>query len=88
MGSFPTAPNPQAPAPQGAGAPASASPQANPLQALLAKIAMSLRQLGTQNTIIQPELQEASQKIIEALQKVSQASMGAPAQAPAPPQQM
>ncbi len=49
---------------------------------------MILRQLAQQNTVIQPELQDASEKIVAALQKASQASQGAPAQSPAPPQQM
>ena len=100
MSSVPTTPNPQAPAPQpGAGASASPmggapggmAPEANPLQTMLARIAMMLRQLGSQNVIVQPELQDAAQKLILALQKVSQASAGAapggPAAAPAPPQQ-
>lgn len=79
--------NPQASAPQpGAGAPA--SPQANPLQKTLGQLVMILRQLAQQNTVIQPELQDASEKIVAALQKASQASQGAPAQSPAPPQQM
>ena len=89
MASTPTQfPNPQAGAPQ-PGAPQASpqSPQANPLQQTLGKLVMILRQLGTQNTVIQPELQDASEKLVAALQKASQASQGAPAQSPAPPQQ-
>jgi hypothetical protein len=72
--------NPQAAAPQ------PASPQANPLQESLGKLAMLVRQLGMQNTIIQPEMQQASALFVQALQKVSQASAGPPQQLAAPPQ--
>lgn len=78
-------PNPQASAPDQGGAPA--SPQANPLQGMLGKIVLLLRQLGQQNSIIQEDLNNASQSLIQALQKVSQASGGPPQQAPAPQQQ-
>jgi hypothetical protein len=48
---------------------------------------MALRTIGTQNTVIQPEMQQAASAVIQALQKASQAAPG-PAQAPqAPPQQ-
>jgi len=90
VSTYPQTPNPQASAPEqgaGASAPQPQQAQANPLQTMLGRIAMILRQLGTQNTVVQPEMQEASQKVIEALQKVSQASMGSQAQPPAPPQQ-
>lgn len=80
-------PNPQAsaPAPGGGGA----SPQANPLQQMLSKVAMMLKQLGQQNTTIQPELDAAIGAIVQALQKSSQAAPGDPQQAQpaAPPQQ-
>lgn len=78
-------PNPQASAPQPGGADGSA--QANPLQQLLGQLAMKLRQLGTQNTTIQPEMEQMTQLAIQALQKVSQAVPSAPQQAQAPPQQ-
>lgn len=61
--------------------PGGASGQANPLQEMLGKIAMLARTLGTQNVVIQPEMQQLSAIAIQALQKVSQA-------APGPPQQM
>ena len=76
--------NPQAgaPSPQGGGA-----PQANPLQEMLGKLAMAARQLGTQNTVIQPEMQQISSIAIQALQKVSQAVSGPPQPLGPPPQQ-
>jgi hypothetical protein len=48
---------------------------------------MLVRQLGTQNTIIQPEMQGISQQLIQALQKVSQAGSGPAQPLSAPPQQ-
>lgn len=75
-------PNPQGAAPQ----PDPNSGAANPLQEMLAKIAMLLRQLGSQNQIIADDMQTASQSVIQALQKVSQAASGPPPQSPAPPQ--
>jgi hypothetical protein len=81
----PGMPNPQASAPQPGGA--SASPQANPLQEMLGKIVMLLRQLGQQNTVIQEDLNAASTSIVQALQKVSQAGPSAPQASQAPPQQ-
>ena len=80
MATFPM-PNPQGAAPQ-----PGAAPQANPLQTTLAKVAMILRQLGSQNQIISDNMTNAAQQCIEALQKVSQASSGPPQQPPAPPQ--
>jgi hypothetical protein len=74
---------PQAAAPQ----PAQPSAQANPLQEILGKLAMAARQLGTQNTIIQPEMQQISSIAVQALQKVSQAASGPPQSPAAPPQQ-
>jgi hypothetical protein len=81
--------NPQAGAPdpsQGGGAPASA-PQANPLQESLGRLAILSRQLGMQNTLIQPEMQQISSIAVQALQKVSQAASGPPQPMSAPPQQ-
>ena len=75
-------PNPQGAAPQ----PDPNGGAANPLQEMLAKIAMLLRQLGSQNQIIADDMQTASQSVIQALQKVSQAQSGPPPQSPAPPQ--
>jgi hypothetical protein len=66
---------------QGQGGP---SGQANPLQEFLGKIAMAARQLGTQNVIIQPEMQQLSAIAVAALQKVSQAAPGPPQQAQTP----
>jgi hypothetical protein len=81
--------NPQAPAPgppQGAGASGPDQQQANPLQESLGRLILLLRQLGQQNQVIQPELQQMASIGIQALQKVSQASSG-PAQAPSTPPQ-
>ena len=75
--------NPQAGAPSGA----PAAPQANPLQETLGKLAMLVRQLGVQNTIIQPEMQQMSAIAIQALQKISQAQAGPAQPMAAPPQQ-
>lgn len=79
--------NPQgaAPSPSGGGAASSGTP-ANPLQEILGKIVLALRQLGSQNVIIQPEMQQMSSIAVQALQKVSQASSGPPPAAQAPPQ--
>jgi len=82
-----TMPNPQAsaPSPQGGGG---ASPQANPLQDTLGKIAMALKQISTQNTTIQPELEVAVSALVQAIQKSSQQAPGNPQQsAPAAPPQ-
>ena len=76
----------QAPNPQAA-APTPSAPVANPLQEMLGKIAILARQLGVQNTMIQPEMQQLSALAIQALQKISQASSG-PAQPLAAPPQM
>ena len=82
-------PNPQAAAPgpqtgdQGAAGP---QQQANPLQTLLGRLAIYLRELGTQNTVIQSEMQTAASEVIQALQKASQAAPG-PAQPLQTPQQ-
>jgi len=77
--------NPQASAPSGASQ--GGSPQANPLQESLGKLVMLCRQLGVQNTIIQPEMQQCSQVLVQALQKVSQAGSGPAQPLSAPPQQ-
>ena len=53
---------------------------ANPLQEILGKIAMAARTLGTQNQIIQSEMQQISAIAVQALQKVSQAAPGPPQQ--------
>jgi hypothetical protein len=83
-----TSPTPQ---PTQAGAPSGApqpqQQQANPLQETLGKLAMLVRQLGTQNTIIQPEMQQASAIFVQALQKASQAQAGPAQPMQAPPQQ-
>jgi hypothetical protein len=84
VASFPMS-NPQAAAPQPGDAAASA--QANPLQTVLGRMAMIARQLGTQNTVIQAEMEQATTALVQALQKVSQAAPSAPQQPPAPPQQ-
>ena len=77
--------NPQAGAPPQQGAPS--GQQANPLQESLGKLVMLIRQLGVQNTIIQPELQQASSILTRALQKVSQAQSGPAQPMAAPPTQ-
>jgi hypothetical protein len=77
-------PNPQAPAPgpdSGSG-----GQQANPLQTILGRLAMALRTIGSQNTVIQPEMQQAASAVIQALQKSSQAAPG-PASPMSAPQQ-
>jgi len=76
------------PNPQGAAPPPdpNAGATANPLQEMLAKIAMLLRQLGSQNQIIADQMNTAQQAVIQALQTVSQAQSGPPPQSPAPPQ--
>ena len=61
--------------------------QANPLQDILSKLIMASRQLGVQNVIIQPEMQQVSSILVSALQKVSQATSGPPQQSAAPQQQ-
>lgn len=77
--------NPQAGAPSGA--PQGGSTQANPLQETIGKLVMLVRQIGVQNTIIQPEMQQVSQALVQALQKVSQAGSGPAQPLSAPPQQ-
>jgi len=79
--------NPQAGAPQPGASAGGQSPSANPLQETLGKIAILCRQLGSQNTVIQPEMQQVSGVLVQALQKVSQASSGPPQPMTAPPQQ-
>lgn len=81
--------NPQASAPgpqQGAG-PDPSQQQANPLQQTLGQLVVGMRKLADKNVIIQPELQQVQSILIQALQKVSQASPGPAAQPSAPPQQ-
>lgn len=83
-------PNPQASAPPpqaGGGGDASQGQQnANPLQTILGRLAIALRTIGTQNTIIQPEMQQAASAVIQALQKSSQAAPGPAQPMQAPPQ--
>lgn len=79
--------NPQAAAPSGAPPDGSGGPSANPLQEMLGKFAILARQLGTQNVIIQPEMQQISALAVQALQKVSQAMAGPAQPMSAPPQQ-
>lgn len=84
-------PNPQAAAPQpGGGGDASQGQDqgqgANPLQTILGRLAIALRTIGSQNTVIQPEMQQAASAVIQALQKSSQAAPGA-AQPMSAPQQ-
>lgn len=78
-------PNPQASAPspdqQGGG-----GQPTNQLQTILGRLAIAVRTIGQQNTVIQPEMQQASSILISALQKVSQAAPGAPQPLAAPPQ--
>jgi hypothetical protein len=81
-------PNPQASAPQpGNGDGAGASPQANPLQATLGKLAMLTKSLGAQNASIQEEMDAAVASFVKAIQKTQQGASGPPQQAPAPQQQ-
>lgn len=79
--------NPQASAPQPDGGGQTGGPTANPLQETLGKLTMLVRQLGTQNTTIQSEMQQVSSILVQALQKVSQASPGPAQPMQAPPQQ-
>jgi hypothetical protein len=59
----------------------------NPLTQMLAQAAMTLKQVASQNTVVQPELMQAVSAIVQAIQKVQQASPSAPQSAPAPTQQ-
>ena len=79
--SMPQPGGPQQPDPQQGQDQGGPSGQANPLQEILGKIAMAARQLGMQNVVIQPEMQQISQIAVSALQKVSQAAPGPPQQA-------
>lgn len=81
-----TMPNPQAAAPGPDPGAAGQQQQANPIQTILGRLAIALRTIGQQNTVIQPEMQQASSILISALQKVSQAAPGAPQPLAAPPQ--
>lgn len=76
----PNMPNPQA------AAPVPSAPVANPLQEMLGKMALLVRQLGVQNTMIQPEMQQISALLVQALQKTSQAMSGPAQPLSAPPQ--
>ena len=84
-------PNPQAAAPQPQGGGDASQDQgqqgANPLQTILGRLAIALRTIGTQNTVIQPEMQQAASAVIQALQKSSQAAPGPAQPMSAPPQQ-
>ena len=82
--SMPQPGGPQQPDPQQGQGQGGPSGQANPLQEILGKVAMAARQLGMQNVIIQPEMQQISAIAVAALQKVSQAAPGPPQQAQAP----
>lgn len=89
MASLPINPQGSAPPQPGGGADASDGDQggqANPLQTILGRLAIALRTIGSQNTVIQPEMQQAASAVIQALQKSSQAAPG-PAQPPQAPQQ-
>lgn len=78
---------PQAAAPQGGAADQQQQqPQANSLQTVLGRLAIMCRQIGTQNTVIQPEMQQAASALIAALQKSSQAAPGQAQPLQAPPQ--
>lgn len=77
--------SPQAAAPQ-AGA-AGPQQQPNELQTILGRLAMALRTIGSQNTVIQPEMQQAASAVIAALQKSSQAAPGPAQPLQAPPMQ-
>lgn len=79
-------PNPQASAPPPGGA-GGAAPQANPLQDMLGKIAMALKQIAGQNTVVQEDLTNAVNSIVQAIQKTAQAAPGPPQQPAAPMQQ-
>jgi hypothetical protein len=80
-------PNPQASAPQpGGGGDAQGGQQANQLQTILGRLAMAARTIGSQNTVIQSEMQQAASLFITALQKVSQAAPGPAQPMQAPPQ--
>lgn len=89
--------NPQASAPPPAGggdASGGGDPQgqqgqqgANPLQTILGRLAIALRQIGAQNAVIQPEMQQAASAVIQALQKASQAAPGPASPMQAPQQQ-
>ena len=84
-------PNPQASAPQPGGGgdapPQEGGQQANPLQTILGRLAIALRTIGSQNAVIQPEMQQAASAVIAALQKSSQAAPGPAQPLQAPPQQ-
>jgi hypothetical protein len=54
---------------------------------MLGRLAISARQLGSQNVVIQTEMQQISALAVQALQKVSQAAAGPAQPAAAPPQQ-
>jgi hypothetical protein len=54
---------------------------------MLGKVAVLLKQLGQQNTVVQEDLNAAVQSIVQAIQKTQQASGSAPQQGQAPPQQ-
>ena len=82
-------PNPQASAPDPGAAPApqGGAPQGNPLKDGLGKIVQLLHTLAGQNTVVQDDLNKAVMSLVQATQKVDQASPSAPQQPPAPPQQ-
>lgn len=78
-------PNLQAAAPQPGGG--SASPEANPLQTTLGKVAMLLKQIASQNTSVQEPLNTAVQSIVQAIQMSAQGGVQQQPQQPqAPPQ--
>lgn len=85
MGASPM-PNPQGSAPQ-PGAGSGGAPQGNPLKDGLGKIVQLLHTLAGQNDVVQEDLNKAVMSIVQAIQKVDQASPSAPQQAPAPTMQ-
>jgi len=67
----------------GPGSSPASSQQANQLQTFLGQLIKLLQQVGSQNEIIAPEIQQASQALVEAFKKTMQNSQPQqPAQAP------
>jgi hypothetical protein len=62
----------------------SSNSQLSQVQQFLAQWAMQARQVGNQMTPIQPEMQQISQLLVQALQKISQAAPGPPQQQATP----
>jgi hypothetical protein len=81
--SMPQPGGPQQDPQQGQGGPSggdSSSSQMNQAQQIFASKAMEARKIGSQMTVIQPEMQQISQLWVQALQKISQAAPGPPQQ--------